>query len=138
MSQLDEGGAFGFGLFIREDGSIGFYTGDGARFSIEQLHTTAPGQIKMQKNPQGLKIQFDNTPSSVLENQWHHVVARADRESKQVWVVLSMPLFGWCVAQRGENFMYAKFHREMPGAKKEAQECAKRLNEAARKSKARG
>lgn len=47
---------------------------------------------------------------------------------RKTWVVLSMPLFGWCVAKRGENFMYAKFHRAMPNAKKEAQECAKRLN----------
>ncbi len=40
----------------------------------------------MEINPQGLNIQADNTPSSVRENQWHHVVACADRVSKQVWV----------------------------------------------------
>jgi hypothetical protein len=53
---------------------------------------------------------------------------RVGRRMRKMWIVLSMPLFGWCVAKRGENFMYAKFHREMPNAKKEAEACAKRLN----------
>jgi N,N-dimethylformamidase len=86
FSQLDESGTGGFGLFVGEDGSIGFYTGAGDGFRQENLHTTAPGQIKMQVDPLGLKIQADNTPSSVLLNRWHHVVACADRESKRVWI----------------------------------------------------
>jgi N,N-dimethylformamidase beta subunit-like, C-terminal/Concanavalin A-like lectin/glucanases superfamily len=86
LSQLDDRGPGGFGLFVGEDGSIGFYTGGGDGFHPENLHTTGPGQIKMQINPLGLKIQPDNTPSSVLQNQWHHVVACADRESKRVWI----------------------------------------------------
>ncbi len=86
LGQLDERGPGGFGLFVGEDGSIGFYTGSGDGFRQENLHTTGPGQITMQINPLGLKIQADNTPSSVLQNRWHHVVACADRESKRVWI----------------------------------------------------
>ena len=63
-----------------------FLHGRRRRISQENLHTTTPDLLKMQINPQGLKAQADNTPSSVLQNQWHHVVACADRESKQVWV----------------------------------------------------
>ena len=40
----------------------------------------------MEVNPQGLKTFPDNTPSSVLSNHWHHVVARFDGQVKQVWV----------------------------------------------------
>ena len=40
----------------------------------------------MEINPQGLKHFPDNTPSSVLSNRWHHVVARFDGDAKQVWV----------------------------------------------------
>ncbi len=40
----------------------------------------------MEVNPQGLKTFPDNTPSSVLSNRWHHVVARFDGTHKEIWV----------------------------------------------------
>lgn len=86
ITQLDDARAGGFGLFVSEDGSLGFYTASATGFREENLHTTAPGQLKMQINPQGLKIQSDNTPSAVLSNQWHHVVACAGQGAKHVWV----------------------------------------------------
>jgi hypothetical protein len=86
VSQLEADAAGGFGLFVMENGAVGFYTGETAKLSFQHIHITAPGQLKMEVNPQGLEIQSDNTPSSVFTNQWHHVVARTDRESKQVWV----------------------------------------------------
>jgi len=86
ISQFDEPRACGFGLFANPDGSLGFYVGDGGAFIAENMHTTPPDQLKMQINPRGLTIAPDNTPSSVLSNQWHHVVARYDGSSKQVWV----------------------------------------------------
>ncbi len=86
ISQLDEPNACGFGLFVSENGSLAFYAGDGGVFREQNLHATLPGQLKIEINPAGLKIQSDNTPSSVLSNQWHHVVATADAASKEVWV----------------------------------------------------
>ena len=65
---------------------LGFYTGDGGAFQERNLHTSAPGQLKMTINPQGLKIQSDNTPSSVLSDEWHHVVATFGGDSEQLWV----------------------------------------------------
>ena len=86
ISQFDEPNSCGFGLFVNEDGSLSFYTGDGGAFTERDMHTTAPDQLKMKVNPQGLKISADNTPSSVLSNQWHHVVAKTGGESKQIWL----------------------------------------------------
>ena len=50
------------------------------------MHTTPPNQLGMEINPQGLKHFPDNTPSSVLSNRWHHVIARFDGALKQIWV----------------------------------------------------
>jgi hypothetical protein len=86
ISQFDEPGACGFGLFVNEDGSLSFYLGDGGAFVESNLHTTPPKQLAMEINPQGLKHFPDNTPSSVLSNRWHHVIARFDGTSKQIWV----------------------------------------------------
>ena len=86
IGQFDQPSHCGFGLFVNEDGSLGFYLGDGGAFVAENLHTTPPGQLRMEVNPQGLKTFPDNTPSSVLSNHWHHVVARFDGAVKQVWV----------------------------------------------------
>ena len=55
ISQFDQPDACGFGLFVNEDGSLGFYLGDGGAFVAENLHTTPPGQLRMEVNPQGLK-----------------------------------------------------------------------------------
>ncbi len=46
LSQLDERGAGGVGLFVGEDGSIGFYTGGDDGFRPENLHTTAPARSR--------------------------------------------------------------------------------------------
>jgi hypothetical protein len=86
ISQLDQPNSCGFALFVNEDGSVAFYAGPGGSFSEQNLHATAPDQLKMVINPQGLRVQSDNTPSSVLSNQWHHVVACYGGGSKQVWV----------------------------------------------------
>jgi hypothetical protein len=86
ITQFDEPRACGLGLFVNPDGSLSFYLGDGGAFVSGKMHTTPPDQLKMQINPQGLKIAPDNTPSSVLSNRWHHVVARFDGSEKQVWV----------------------------------------------------
>ena len=86
ISQFDRPRACGFGLFVNEDGSLSFYLGDGGAFVESNIHTTAPNQLRMEVNPQGLKHFPDNTPSSVLANQWHHVIARFDGASKQIWV----------------------------------------------------
>ena len=86
ISQLDQPDSGGFALFVNQDGSLGFYAGAGGPFREQDLHTTAPDQLKMTINPQGLQIQSDNTPSSVLSNQWHHVVACYGGDLKQVWV----------------------------------------------------
>jgi len=86
IGQFDKPDACGFGLFVNEDGSLSFYIGDGGAFVADHLHTTPPDQLKMQINPEGLKHFPDNTPSSVLSNQWHHVVAVFDGASKQIWV----------------------------------------------------
>ena len=86
VSQFDLPNACGLGLFVNPDGSLSFYLGDGGAFVARNMHTTTPEQLMMQINPQGLKISADNTPSSVLSNKWHHVVARFDGSSKQVWV----------------------------------------------------
>ena len=86
IGQYDEPHACGFALFVNEDGSLGFYLGDGGEFSAENLHTTPPDQLKMVINPEGLKHFPDNTPSSVLSNRWHHVVATFDGKSKMVWI----------------------------------------------------
>jgi hypothetical protein len=86
ITQFDEPAHCGYGLFVYEDGSIGFYLGDGLAFVAEHLHRTSPGQLRMEVNPQGLKTFPDNTPSSVLTNQWHHVVLRFDGAIAQVWV----------------------------------------------------
>ncbi len=86
ISQFDQPRACGFGLFVNEDGSLSFYLGDGGAFVESNLHTTSSNQLRMEVNPQGLKHFPDNTPSSVLSNQWHHVIARFDGASKQIWV----------------------------------------------------
>jgi N,N-dimethylformamidase len=86
FGQFDDPDRCGFGLFVNEDGSLSFYLGDGGAFVPENLHTTPLGQLRMEVNPQGLKTFPDNTPSSVLSNHWHHVVARFDGRVKQVWV----------------------------------------------------
>jgi hypothetical protein len=86
ISQYDEPNSCGFGLFVNDDGSLSFYTGDGGAYYPPNMRTSAPDQLKMQVNPLGLKIVLDNTPSSVLANQWHHVVARFDSQTKQIWV----------------------------------------------------
>ena len=86
IAQFDQPRACGFGLFVNEDGSLSFYLGDGGAFINQNMHTTQPGQLRMVVNPEGLKHFPDNTPSSVLSNQWHHVVARFDGIDKQVWV----------------------------------------------------
>lgn len=86
VTQFDEPQACGFGLFVNEDGSLSFYVGDGGRYDERNLLTTPPGQLRMEVNSMGLKHFPDNTPSSVTSNQWHHVVARLDGTSKQVWV----------------------------------------------------
>ncbi|WP_373652148.1 N,N-dimethylformamidase beta subunit family domain-containing protein [Schlesneria sp. DSM 10557] len=86
VSQFDDADACGFALFVNEDGSLGFYLGDGGVYDEKKLHTTPPDQLKMVINPEGLKSYPDNTPSSVLENKWHHVVAQYDGKTKQVWV----------------------------------------------------
>jgi hypothetical protein len=86
VSQFDQPLACGFGLFVNLDGSLSFYLGDGAAFVESNLHTTASHQLMMEVNPQGLQHFPDNTPSSVLANRWHHVIARFDGETKQIWV----------------------------------------------------
>ena len=86
VGQFDESEACGFGLFVNEDGSLGFYVGDGGRYDEKNLFTTPPNQLHMVIDPEGLKHFPDNTPSSVLANEWHHVVARYDGRAKQVWV----------------------------------------------------
>ena len=86
LGQFDEPGACGFGLFVKEDGALSFYLGDGGLFDESHLHTTPPGQLQIEVNPEGLKHFPDNTPSSVASNRWHHVVARFDGDAKSVWV----------------------------------------------------
>jgi hypothetical protein len=86
IAQFDQPRACGFGLFVNQDGSLSFYLGDGGVYVEENMHTTPPGQLRMVVNPEGLKHYPDNTPSSVLSNQWHHVVARFDGIDKQIWV----------------------------------------------------
>jgi N,N-dimethylformamidase len=86
LGQFDEPRACGFGLFVNEDGALSFYLGDGGLFDERHLHTTPPGQLQMEVNPEGLKHFPDNTPSSVASNRWHHVVARFDGAAKSVWV----------------------------------------------------
>jgi hypothetical protein len=86
ISQYDEPRASGYGLFVNEDGSLSFYAGDGQQYHPPGMHTTSADQLKMQVNPAGLKIAADNTPSSVMSNQWHHVVAQLDGKTKQVWI----------------------------------------------------
>jgi hypothetical protein len=86
IGQFDLPAQCGYGLFVYEDGSIGFYLGDGRAFVASNLKRTEPGQLRMEVNPQGLKTFPDNTPSSVLSNQWHHVVVRFDGTTGQVWV----------------------------------------------------
>ncbi|MDR3635348.1 MAG: LamG domain-containing protein [Isosphaeraceae bacterium] len=86
VSQFDEPEACGFALFVNEDGSLSFYVGDGGRYDERNVLTTPPAQLHMEVNPQGLKHFPDNTPSSVTSNQWHHVVARFDGASRQIWV----------------------------------------------------
>ena len=86
IGQFDEPESCGFGLFVNEDGSLGFYVGDGGRYDERQMQKTPPNQLVMVVNPQGLKHFPDNTPSSVASNQWHHVVACYDGKTKQVWV----------------------------------------------------
>jgi len=86
IAQFDQPRACGFGLFVNEDGSLSFYLGDGGACVDQNMHTTPPGQLRMVVNPEGLKHFPDNTPSSVLSNQWHHVIARFDGVDKQIWV----------------------------------------------------
>lgn len=86
VSQFDHPSACGFGLFVNEDGSLSFYLGDGGAFVEANRHTTPPGQLQMVVNPDGLKHFPDNTPSSVLSNKWHHVVASFDGAQKRVYV----------------------------------------------------
>lgn len=86
ITQFDGPDACGFGLFVNEDGSLSFYVGDGGRYDERRMLTTPPGQLVMVVNPDGLKHFPDNTPSSVLSNQWHHVIARFDGEAQEIWV----------------------------------------------------
>ncbi|WP_010584576.1 LamG domain-containing protein [Schlesneria paludicola] len=86
IGQFNAPEACGYGLFVNEDGSLSFYLGDGGEYADQGLHSTPPDQLKMQVNPEGLKSFPDNTPSSVLNNEWHHVVAQYDGTSKQIWV----------------------------------------------------
>jgi N,N-dimethylformamidase len=86
LTQFDQPHHCGLGLFVDEDGSLGFYLGDGGAYVAENLHITKSQCVLMEVNPQGLKSFPDNTPSSVLSNAWHHVVARFDGAVKQVWV----------------------------------------------------
>ena len=84
VTQFDKPNACGLGLFVNEDGSLGFYLGDGGAYVAENLHVTKPRCVLMEVNPQGLKSFPDNTPSSVHSNRWHHVVARFDGALKQL------------------------------------------------------
>ncbi len=86
VSQFDEPGHCGFALFVNEDGSLSLYLGDGGAFRDGNLLTTPADQLKMQINPEGLKTFPDNAPSSVLTNQWHHVVAVFDGKEAAIWV----------------------------------------------------
>ncbi len=86
ISQFDQPGACGFALFVNEDGSVSFYLGDGQAHVASNEITTAPSQLQMVINPEGLKHFPDNTPSSVLSNRWHHVVARYSGDIKQIWI----------------------------------------------------
>lgn len=86
ITQFDQPSACGFGLFVNEDGSLSFYLGDGGAFAESSRHTTPPGQLEMVINPDGLKHFPDNTPSSVLKNSWHHVVATFDGAQNRIWV----------------------------------------------------
>ena len=86
IGQFDEPDHCGFGLFVEEDGSLAFYLGDGGEFAATNLHRTPPGQLHMEVDPNGLKSYPANTPSSVLSNRWHHVVAMFDGQGKHVWV----------------------------------------------------
>lgn len=86
VGQFNVPDACGFGLFVNEDGSLSFYLGDGGAYAEQGMHTTPPDQLKLQINPEGLKTFPDNTPSSVLSNDWHHVVAQYDGMSKQIWL----------------------------------------------------
>lgn len=86
ISQFNEPDACGFALFVNEDGSVGFYLGNGGAFADSYLHTSGPKLLKMEVNLEGLKSFPDNTPSSVLSNEWHHIVAQCDGRSKQLWI----------------------------------------------------
>ncbi len=86
LTQLDRPDHCGFGLFVNEDGSLSIYLGDGGAYVEENLHTTSPGQLRMEVNPRGLNPFPDNTPSSVLSNHWQHVTIGFDGAVKQVWV----------------------------------------------------
>jgi hypothetical protein len=86
VTQFDHPQHCGLGLFVNEDGSLGFFLGDGGAYGEKNLHVTKAQCVSMEVNPQGLKSFPDNTPSSVLSNRWHHVVARFDGSEKQVWV----------------------------------------------------
>jgi hypothetical protein len=89
LGQFDHALAAGYALFVKRDGSLGFYLGDGGEFRPSGLHWTKPGALTRTETSAaatpGINKDVYGGRSVKLAN-WHHVVATFDGRHKELWV----------------------------------------------------
>jgi hypothetical protein len=89
LGQFDRAEAAGYALFVKRDGSLGFYLGDGGACRPLGLHWTKPGALTRTETSAaatpGINKDVYGGRSVKLAN-WHHVVATFDGRHKQLWV----------------------------------------------------
>jgi N,N-dimethylformamidase len=89
LGQFDRANASGYALFVKRDGSLGFYLGDGGPFQPSGLHWTMAGALTRTETsaPATPGVNKDVYGGrSVRLAKWHHVVATFDGRHKELWV----------------------------------------------------
>jgi hypothetical protein len=89
LGQFDATDAGGYAVFVRRDGSVGFYLGDGGPPRPEWVHRTGPRALTRTETTPAA-VPTPTRPAgggrAVKLGRWHHVVAVFDGRSKEVWV----------------------------------------------------
>lgn len=88
-SQFDRTRSAGIALFVRRDGSLAFYVGDGQTFQAGRLDASDPGAIvRTETVPPSVAgvNKVANGGRGVKLAPWHHVVALYDGQNKELWV----------------------------------------------------
>ncbi|HVX11378.1 MAG TPA: LamG domain-containing protein [Pirellulales bacterium] len=89
IGQFDRSQGAGYALFVKRDGSLGFYLGDGGAFQQSGFHWTESAVLTRTETSAAATPAINQDVyggRSVKLGNWHHVVATFDGRHKELWV----------------------------------------------------